>query len=95
MQSYSFRWDVIPTNFGFLIDGIGMTLSGFLVDGGGQLDLFDPERGERLDRLYASLDRVRDRFGHSAVVAGRSIALMGKLEQDGYGFVLRTPSLTR
>jgi polar amino acid transport system permease protein len=26
MQSYSFRWDVIPTNFGFLIDGIGMTL---------------------------------------------------------------------
>lgn len=26
MQSYSFRWDVIPTNFGFLMDGIGMTL---------------------------------------------------------------------
>lgn len=77
------------------LHGIGMTLSGFVLDGAGQLDLFDPERGERLDRLYASLDRVRDRFGHSAVVAGRSIALMGKLEQDGYGFVLRTPSLTR
>ena len=55
----------------------------------------DAAASERLDRLYASLDRVRDRFGHSAVVAGRSIALMGKLEQDGYGFVLRTPSLTR
>ena len=21
MQSYSFRWDVIPRNFGFLVDG--------------------------------------------------------------------------
>jgi polar amino acid transport system permease protein len=26
MQSYSFRWDIIPRNFGFLADGIGMTL---------------------------------------------------------------------
>lgn len=77
------------------LHGIGMALSHFVLDGAGQLDLFDPERGERLDRLYASLDRVRDRFGHSAVVAGKSISLMGRLEQDGYGFVLRTPSLTK
>jgi len=77
------------------LHGIGMALSHFVTGGAGQLDLFDPERGQRLDRLYASLDRVRDRFGHSAVVAGKSIALMGKLEQDGYGFVLRTPSLTK
>ncbi|WP_441231341.1 amino acid ABC transporter permease [Tardiphaga sp. 215_C5_N2_1] len=26
MQSYSFRWDIVPRNFGFLADGIGMTL---------------------------------------------------------------------
>lgn len=26
MQSYSFRWDIIPTNFGFLASGIQMTL---------------------------------------------------------------------
>jgi polar amino acid transport system permease protein len=26
MQSYSFRWDIIPRNFGFLADGIEMTL---------------------------------------------------------------------
>ena len=77
------------------LHGIGIALSRFVADGAGQLDLFDPERGERLDRLYASLDRVRDRFGHSAVVAGKSIALLGRLEQDGYGFVLRTPSLTK
>lgn len=26
MESYSFRWDIIPTNFGFLASGIQMTL---------------------------------------------------------------------
>ncbi|MEH2471417.1 polar amino acid transport system permease protein [Nitrobacteraceae bacterium AZCC 2161] len=26
MQSYSFRWDIIPRNFGFLAEGIEMTL---------------------------------------------------------------------
>ena len=26
MQSYSFRWDIIPRNFGFLASGIEMTL---------------------------------------------------------------------
>src|SRR5882757_6424207 len=26
MQSYSFRWDIIPKNFGFLAEGIQMTL---------------------------------------------------------------------
>lgn len=26
MQSYSFRWDIIPRNFGFLAEGIQMTL---------------------------------------------------------------------
>lgn len=77
------------------LHGIGVVLSGFVLAGAGQLDLFDPDRGPRLDSLYRSLDRVRDRFGHSAVVAGPSISLIGQLEQDGYGFVLRTPSLTK
>ena len=26
MQSYSFRWDIIPRNFGFLVSGIEMTM---------------------------------------------------------------------
>lgn len=77
------------------LHAVGVTLSNFVADSLGQLDLFDPERGVRLDRFYQSLDRVRDRFGHAAVVTGASIHLIGKVEQDGYGFVLRTPSLTK
>lgn len=77
------------------LHGVGMSLGPFVTEGGGQLDLFDPERGPRLDRLYQSLDRVRGRFGHSSVVAGPSIALLGRLQQDGHGFILRTPSLTK
>jgi DNA polymerase IV len=77
------------------LHGVGVVLSSFVPDAAGQLDLFDGGRGPRLDRLYESLDRVRGRFGHSAVVAGRSVKLLGRLQQDGYGFVLRTPSLTK
>lgn len=77
------------------LHGVGIALSKFVMADAGQLDLFDAGRGPRLDRLYRGLDRVRDRFGHSAIVAGKSINLLGRLEQDGYGFVLRTPSLTR
>jgi len=45
--------------------------------------------------LYDTLDAIRDRFGHAAVVVGKSIELLGHLEQNDYGFVLRTPSLTK
>jgi hypothetical protein len=38
---------------------------------------------------------VRDRYGHAVVVSGRSLHLLGTLPQDRYGFVLRTPSLTK
>ena len=46
-------------------------------------------------RLYGAVDRIRDRWGHAAVVMGPSTDLLGKLERNDYGFVLRTPSLTK
>jgi DNA polymerase-4 len=52
-------------------------------------------RRARAGRLCESLDAIRARFGYAAVVSGRSIHLLGKLPQDAYGFVLRTPCLTR
>jgi DNA polymerase-4 len=59
----------------------------------------DPRRGavraDRLKPLYSSLDSIRAKFGHSAVIAGRSVNLMGRLERDSYGYILRTPSLTK
>ena len=45
--------------------------------------------------LHAAVDRIRDRWGHAAVVKGDSIEMVGKLQQNDYGFVLRTPSLTK
>jgi len=57
--------------------------------------LFDtPARAKRRS-LNEAIDAIRDRWGHSSVVAGESIALLGRLKQNDYGFVLRTPSLTR
>ncbi|MBI4564949.1 MAG: DNA polymerase IV [Planctomycetes bacterium] len=60
-----------------------------------QAELFETVRDARLSRLHAAVDAIRDRFGHSAVTAGASIALLGKIHQDGYGYVLRCPSLTK
>jgi DNA polymerase-4 len=45
--------------------------------------------------LLGALDGVRREYGHSAVVSGQSLHLLGKLEQNEHGFVLRTPSLTK
>ena len=45
--------------------------------------------------LHDAVDVIRGRYGHAAVVMGKSIELLGRLEQNDYGFVLRTPSLTK
>ena len=61
-----------------------------------QLSLFDdPAKAKRLGELYDALDEIRDRWGYAAVVNGESANLLGKLQQNDYGFILRTPSLTK
>ncbi len=74
---------------------VGIELSGFTVAAGEQLDLLDPALGGRDLDLTGSVDRVRDRFGHGALIAGRALALLDGHARDRYGFVLRTPSLTK
>lgn len=49
----------------------------------------------RRPALYSALDRIRTRYGHGAVVAGRSLELLHSLRQDDYGYILRAPSLTK
>jgi len=73
---------------------VGIVLSHFQ-RGQATPELF--EQTERLRRrsLYRTLDAIRDRWGHGAVVTGKSIDLLGRLERNDYGFVLRTPSLTK
>jgi hypothetical protein len=53
----------------------------------------EDRRRER--RLLLQIDAIRERYGYSSLVCGRSLQLLGKLPQDEHGFVLRTPCLTR
>ncbi|MCE5277671.1 MAG: DNA polymerase IV [Planctomycetaceae bacterium] len=57
--------------------------------------LFESSQEARRRQLHQTIDAIRDRYGHAAVVSGKSIELLGKLDQNDYGFVLRTPSLTK
>lgn len=76
---------------------IGVVLSNFSYGGDDHRQglLFDDRNELKFSRLYNAIDTVRARYGHSALVVGRSLDLLGKLRQDSYGYVLRTPSLTK
>jgi DNA polymerase-4 len=52
---------------------VGVALSAFSA-GSGQLDLLDPGRREKLERLARTTDRLRDRFGFSKLQLGGSLA---------------------
>jgi len=73
---------------------VGARLS-HLEPGGRQLDLFDEADHDRRAAYYRSVDRVRDRFGFSALVTGRAIDLLATHERDARGFRLRTACLSR
>lgn len=51
---------------------VGVALSSFSA-GSGQLDLLDPERREKLERLARATDGLRDRFGFSKLQLGGSL----------------------
>nr|HMQ22563.1 hypothetical protein [Planctomycetota bacterium] len=57
----------------------------------GEVDDQEDMRGQRID---AALDRLRERHGFAAVIAGEANALRGSLALGRDGFKLRTPSLT-
>lgn len=73
----------------------GISLSSLCRATFAQGDLYDVSRSFREADLCDGLDRVRARFGHGAVVSGRSLYLAGKAKRDRYGYILRTPSLTK
>jgi DNA polymerase IV len=52
---------------------VGVALSSFS-SGSEQLDLLDPERREKLERLARAADRLRDRYGFSKVQLAGSLA---------------------
>jgi len=72
---------------------VGVALSNFAPTGR-QMDLFAEARYDRRARFYRSLDRVRRRFGFTALVTGRAIELLETHERDKHGFRLRTACLS-
>ena len=73
---------------------VGLTLSNFTPTGS-KPSLFEADSEVSRLRLDKIVDSIRDRYGHAVVVTGRSIELLGRMERNDYGFVLRTPSLTK
>ena len=74
---------------------IGVRLSNFQPASQEQPELFDEKDRRRSASLYRVLDEVRNRYGYSSIITGRSLDLLAKMTRDDYGFVLRTPSLTK
>ncbi|MDI6807753.1 MAG: DNA polymerase IV [Candidatus Eisenbacteria bacterium] len=74
---------------------VGIALSRFSRWNESQMGFYEDEEEEKSRNLYKGIDSVRQKFGHSSIVAGNSIELLGKLKQDRFGFILRTPCLTR
>jgi DNA polymerase IV len=52
---------------------VGVEFSHFSAGASGQLDLLDPDRREKLERLARTTDRLRDKFGFSKVQFGGSL----------------------
>jgi DNA polymerase-4 len=74
---------------------VGVSLSSLCMASQPQGDLYEERRSFREAELCGGIDRVRDRFGHGAIVSGRALYLMKKVKRDRYGYILRTPSLTK
>ncbi len=72
---------------------IGVGVSN-LVESSRQLDMLDssPQRREQLDR---AVDRIRRKYGFTAIQTGRTLPLKDIFSSDEGGFTLHTPSLSR
>jgi DNA polymerase-4 len=71
--------------------GIGVS---DLVESSRQLDMLDPSarRQEQLDR---AIDRIRNKYGFTAIQTGRTLLLKDLFPETGEGYKLQTPSLSR
>ena len=59
------------------------------------VDRAPPLDRERWTRLLGSLDKIRDRHGHSAILNGGAMKFAEGMQRDRHGLVLRCSSLTR
>ena len=71
--------------------GIGVS---HLVEAGGQLDMLDSAT-QRQQRLNRAIDRIRKKYGFSAIQTGRTLLLKDISPATDDGYTLHTPSLSR
>ncbi len=72
---------------------IGIGVSN-LVEGGRQLDMLDSS-AQRQEQLNKAIDRIRNRYGFTAIQTGRTLPLKDIFPENEGGYTLHTPSLSR
>jgi DNA polymerase-4 len=65
-----------------------------LVEAGRQLDMMDGS-AQRQEQLNRAIDRIRKKYGFTAIQTGRTLKLKDVFEGGGEGYTLNTPSLSR
>jgi DNA polymerase-4 len=71
--------------------GIGVSE---LVEAGRQLDMLDTS-AQRQEQLNKAIDRIRKKYGFTAIQTGRTLKLKDIFPEGGDGYTLQTPSLSR
>ncbi len=71
--------------------GIGVS---HLTEPGRQLAMLDTS-AQRLDRLNKAIDRIRKKYGFTAIQTGRTLRLRDVFPTDKGDYTLHTPSLSR
>jgi len=72
---------------------IGIGVSN-LIEPGRQLDMLDSS-AQRLEQLNKAIDRIRKKYGFTAIQTGRTLLLKDIFPDDKDGYTLETPSLSR
>ena len=72
---------------------IGIGVSN-LAEPGRQLALLDAS-AQRLEQLNRTIDRIRKKYGFTAIQTGRTLPLKDIFPETGEGYSLQTPSLSR
>ena len=72
---------------------IGIGVSN-LVESGTQLAMLDTS-AQRLEQLNRAIDRIRNKYGFTAIQTGRTLLLKEIFPQNEGGYTLQTPSLSR
>ncbi|MFC1985769.1 DNA polymerase IV [Chloroflexota bacterium] len=64
------------------------------LESGHQLDMLDPS-AQRLEQLNRTIDRIRNKYGFTAIQTGRTLLLKDIFPATDKGYTIHTPSLSR